>query len=1002
MHNKKSKPIFRKILLYMGILTIIQTLVLSGVIFGGGVVSRLNRNAQDILSEVIHNRKNYIETEMINTWSNIETTVSEINLKTQNMLDTDKLGSIYELDDSSDNSSGLIREIIDDLIALMRANKVTGAYIMFNCESFDDIIKSGTSVNKPGVYFSDLDPRSIPSEGNMDILIEKAPVQIVQNLLISTSSAWRPMFELNNGVIPEYIYEPFQKAYNSGGLENYADFAYWGMANEYNAITYSVPLILDDGTVYGILGIDLSVDYLKSLTPYSELAEEKTGSYIIAIERNDDLVFDNVMINGPVYRQYAPSQSQTLLTYAGKNDSSRYSDYYIDTDSGRFYSSFEYLTLYNTNTPFANQRWALIGTVRTYDLFAFSNRIMNIIIISIILTFICGIAGSYIASKTVSSPIVRISKMIDSAAADRAITFDKTGISEIDILARSIEKLNSDVIDSAFKFTQIMDMAVVKIACVEINYRDNTFFITDKFFKILQNNTIDPSSLTAEKFIEIMRSYDTYKMTPNETGEDITESIYKIPASGNQRLNTDSEYVYVRFKYLENGESYIALVEDVTKTMIEKIALQHERDHDMLTGLLNRRAFHLAMNKLFNDEKALKCAALVMMDLDDLKFINESYGHEYGDKYIRATAECIVDGTPKSTVVSRISGDEFFLFFYGYSTEKEIRDVISALRAHIAKRIFVLPNQETCHIKISGGISWYPADSTKYDELMKYSDYAMNNVKKSVKGVVADFDISAYNREAYLIQNKAEFLEIIEKSLVTYHFQPIMNARTGEIFAYEAFMRANMPTLKNPNEIILLAQHEGKLNQIEMLTWFKAMETYSEYIETESIKHDCKVFINSISGQTLSELNFTLLEEKYSKYLKNVVLEIDKDERINSTSLKLKRDKVLEWGAQIAIENDGSPVTSEALTMLFVPNYIKINMRMISEISSNPEKCDGIRKTIEYGHSKGMKIIAEKIETESELKIVKALGVDYFQGDFIAKPSKHPRDTLFNEKLKEI
>ena len=98
--------------------------------------------------------------------------------------------------------------------------------------------------------------------------------------------------------------------------------------------------------------------------------------------------------------------------------------------------------------------------------------------------------------------------------------------------------------------------------------------------------------------------------------------------------------------------------------VIEKEQIEYERDHDLLTGLLNRRAFHRILKELFlQGETTLKIAALVMIDLDGLKYVNDTYGHTYGDQYIKSAAEVFVESVPENTLISRPGGDEFYILF---------------------------------------------------------------------------------------------------------------------------------------------------------------------------------------------------------------------------------------------------------------------------------------------------------------------------------------------------
>lgn len=165
-----------------------------------------------------------------------------------------------------------------------------------------------------------------------------------------------------------------------------------------------------------------------------------------------------------------------------------------------------------------------------------------------------------------------------------------------------------------------------------------------------------------------------------------------------------------------------------------------ERDHDLLTGILNRRAFLRKMQQLFDQgAPVLKTAALVMIDMDELKFVNDTYGHEFGDRYLKAAAQCFRDSVPKESVVSRQSGDEFQIFLYGYETEEAVREKIEILKARIQDAYLDLPDGKKLSLRLSGGVAWYPKDSTEYEQLRIYSDSAMYEVKHSTKGAIRDY-----------------------------------------------------------------------------------------------------------------------------------------------------------------------------------------------------------------------------------------------------------------------
>lgn len=173
---------------------------------------------------------------------------------------------------------------------------------------------------------------------------------------------------------------------------------YWGGSfrlrdSENEAFTYSLPLINDQGAVYGVVGIDITLDYLNKLLPSTELLDEGNGSYLLAINQDDSLILSNILTNGNIYTTKSP----TTELMQSEND------YYINQGSNTLYSSLKYLNIYNSNTPYSNQRWALVGIVDTSDLFAFTNKITSILMFAIFLTLTVGIGGSFIFSYIISN-----------------------------------------------------------------------------------------------------------------------------------------------------------------------------------------------------------------------------------------------------------------------------------------------------------------------------------------------------------------------------------------------------------------------------------------------------------------------------------------------------------------------------------------------------------------------------------------------------------------------
>lgn len=967
---KKTRSIFIYLFSAMSILSMIGILILVGSLWVGGVYKKLNENAKDIIDQKVINRSSYLQNEMINSWSDLEETAAKMNSIAEKLASQGTI-QFETLDRNSKSATPLIMETVDELIAMMRMKRVTGAYIIFNTHDLDQGLD-----DKPGIYLRDLDPLARESEENADILIERAPAEVVKSLNIATDASWRPRFEFGkeNKQYYDFFYTPYQQAVASKGEYSVADMGYWGGkyrlgGTNYDSFTYSIPLINKEGLVYGVLGIDITCDYLKRILPSHELLDADGSSYMLAVSQNDESTLQNVSANGGVCDEEV---SSVKLTKLGE-------DYYLLKNGRRYYTSVQSLNIYNNNTPYSNQQWILAGFADTKDLFLFTDKVRTIMGVGILLMLAVGICGSYFFSYMLSRPIRRVTEEVKRAKSKEEISFSRTNITEIDRLAGTMERLNRDVRDTAMKFTNLLHMASVKLAGFEYNEEKEELFLSDNFFEIFLDYGVNTQELTLEQFRKELQKYEKYIVSSDY---DKKGYLFQIPDGEN--------FIYVNLRLLQNGNMHTGIVENITDTVIEKRIIEYERDHDVLTGLLNRGAFIRIIDDLFeNHRKDLKIASLLMLDLDDLKYLNDNYGHEIGDNYIAKAGHTFSENVPEQTIVSRISGDEFFLFFYGYESEEEIMKHLHKLRNAIHTASILVMDQEFS-LKVSGGISWYPRDSESFEKLQHFSDYAMYKIKHTGKGDMIDFDRDEYLRDSFKQEVKEQFKMILDKKMLQFYFQPIISSRDGSVLAYEALMRSFMPSLKSPQEILKIAKEENCLDAIEELTWELSIEKFVNHMKNGLLESDTKIFINSISNQILEEEKIRDLEEKYTEYLQNVVLEVTEGECVDENFQKKKAAVMKRWNAQIALDDYGSGYNGERMLLMIAPEFIKIDMEIIRNINSNPDKCKIVENTVDYAHERGMKVIAEGIETIEELKQVIKLRVDYLQGYLFSKPQYLP------------
>lgn len=535
------------------------------------------------------------------------------------------------------------------------------------------------------------------------------------------------------------------------------------------------------------------------------------------------------------------------------------------------------------------------------------------------------------------------------------------------------------MLNTSTKFLWIMEMASVEIGGYELRFDTGSVFYTENFFSILGIPLSAELPMNIEKFREILKEYTEKNLYKTKSGSTKLYCI-RIPEKGVR---------YVRMEVKNENWVQIGLVEDVTVSMRERLRIEHERDYDTLTGLYNRRAFKRESESIFGRRKKIRHAAFIMLDLDNLKYINDTFGHDWGDEYIRQAGMCLEEGTPKGTLCAHISGDEFNILFYGYESQNAIRKEISKLKREISSRIIRLPDGQEFHLSISGGIAWYPEDSNSLGVMRKHADFAMYQVKQTDKGRIAEFDQKAYEEKYRDSQIRKEFHRFVKEELVTYYFQPIISAKTGKIEAYEALMRANLPILKRPDVVMKIAREEGALREIERMTMFRATEAFADLREKKRIKGDALLFINSIASQHMAAKDEIEFNNRYAELQKQIVIEITEEESIDYHALEIKRNAPGFEGA-FALDDYGSGYSNEKSLLDLAPKYIKVDLSIIRDIDTDPDKQQIVENIVAYAHKRDMKIVAEGLETPEEIQKVLELEVDLLQGFYLARPEPVP------------
>jgi diguanylate cyclase (GGDEF)-like protein len=415
--------------------------------------------------------------------------------------------------------------------------------------------------------------------------------------------------------------------------------------------------------------------------------------------------------------------------------------------------------------------------------------------------------------------------------------------------------------------------------------------------------------------------------------------------------------------------------------------LEYYATRDPLTGLFNQRIFLELLD--CEGERAKKNNSkfsLLVVDIDNLKLINDIYGHNFGDKFLHGISSIIRGVFRQEDIVSRYGGDEFagiilntdqkHAYYIGKRIREGIRDF--SLRA---------VNSTTVNVTVSMGIASFPDHTQSPRDLLILADNMVSRAKALGKDNIltpTSEDIADVFED---ISGKCIVItKAIDEKRITPHFQPIMNIRTGEIEAYETLMRIeHNGKMMTAAEFVDLATDIGVINRMDNILMEKAFKKASE------INYKGNLFVNiSPKALMLSEFVTTVrsMVKNYSISPVNVIFEITERDTLRNMNLLEKFVLDLKFeGFKFAIDNFGSGFSSFRYIKLFPIDYVKVEGEFIRNLIGGKEVDTAIVKSIStFTRSVGIKTVAVHVEDEDILKATRLLELDYAQGYHIGRP----------------
>lgn len=444
---------------------------------------------------------------------------------------------------------------------------------------------------------------------------------------------------------------------------------------------------------------------------------------------------------------------------------------------------------------------------------------------------------------------------------------------------------------------------------------------------------------------------------------------------------------------------FISNFSDISVLKESQDALEYMAHHDGLTGLVNRILLKSHLDNMIKSRKRdNKVGAVLFLDLDKFKFVNDTYGHSAGDTLLQDVSKRLLALVRSSDIVGRVGGDEFIILLSNVSSKENIRVIANKIVQEIS-RDFLNIVEQPINIGTSVGIAIFPEQSDSVEELIKYSDIAMFESKNNGRNSYTFYESGM---KEMIVENNS--IEVDLKSAILgdeflLHYQPQIDSFSKKVISAEALIRWKHPRLgfMHPVHFIDIAEESEMIIDIGKWVLFQACSQIVHWrkngvmIEKISVNISTIQFLKTDMVETVSA---TLKKTNCDANL--LEIEITESVLIDNKESMFKTLNILKnMGVEFAIDDFGTGYSSLLYLKQLPFNTIKIDKSFVMETPHNENDVAITKSVIALGKSFNYKVVAEGVETVEQLEFLKALQCDLIQGFYYAKPMSADDFTTF-------
>ncbi len=716
--TKKNTPLLFKIITPMIVLSMLQVVIIVAALGLSGEFSNIKRFSYNSLSEKTENRRNYVENALNQKTSLVYETANEIGSIVGTILDEEGL-TAAAVKENRELNRRILSETAKSLISLIRRDMVNDAFIILDT---GDLYNKDDTVNMAGLYLRDTDTNDNSASDNDDIYMEIGSSQISHELKLPLDYEWSlhaDMTDRESGncdffyeTIDGYKNNPDTQLYHLGKWSNFSGISH----STQHSLKYTLPLVSDDGTVYGVIGIGLLKKTVLQSIPSNDFFDQ-SACYILAADFDDTGSYETLLSSGPAYNRLV--DENTVLS---DDNHSEYGLYSFNSNGKERIGSIQPLTLYSYGSPFHGQKWALISVADKEQTLSIYNMLIQVFLISVGITLAAGVIFAFLVSRSISRPVTLMLNSLDrSRRSNELVSFSSSGISEIDNLADSIVELQIYATEYASRVSRIITMAGSEIGVFMYDCRNKSVFVGESLIKLLNFTSLPNSDTTISdkefrsQLSEIDKGNNVLNLSIFSLEQDTSPHAERIeiaydPDGGETR--------WFRFNLSRDGNNVIGLVQDITGAIKEKKNVAKVKDDEYTEKLLKANAAlrdAYAMAKQANHAKTdflsrmshdirtpmnaiIGMTAIAEMNLDDSTKVSDCLSKiEVSSRYLLSLINEVLD-------MSKIESGKFVLSEENLSLPDLIDNIVEIVRPTVKEKQheLVVSADEVVHKEVIG------------------------------------------------------------------------------------------------------------------------------------------------------------------------------------------------------------------------------------------------------------------------------------------------------------